>query len=472
MRDIRPSESSNKSSLPEDSSESALSNITRKPLRPPVRPQSTDVSRPVTPLPSKRPTSIANLRGGSKVPINTVVAPLPPSRPTVVRSTIDTAAPAAPRMRLGYRERMIVVVLLGLLSVAAIMAGLIFLPSASIKLILRTAPLLVDEQLIVRANETTAENVVPGSAFFREVEVKDSASVTSTEVVGKKARGTVTLVNKSVDTQKIKEQSRLVTKDNVLFYMQKSANIPPNGSTTVEVEAAEAGEQGNIAPQRLNFAALDAPSQSLVYGQADKALTGGSGETVSVVKEEDLTHAKEVAGQAARSQIEQEIRNELPKGWVILEESWTQELPAFETEVKVNDRVPNIAYTARVIVRVIGYEKAALESHLKTALEQRLSEDYMLFPGDISYVTTVQDVNWDEAQAQISARVTHTTIPRFSLESLREKLAGRNQKEAQQYLSGLPGVRSATIELSPFWVQSIPRIEKRINLDLQPEKQP
>lgn len=455
--------------MPEENPENLLSEIRRRPLHPPIRRQGTDGVRqgPVTPL--KRPAPRRS--PGTSVPVNNITAPTA-AVPLPAASKKLRPAKSPGRVRLGYRERMIVVSLLSLLVVAGVLAAIIFLPRANVKLILRTAPLLVDEQLTVRAEAAGAQKVVPGSAFFREVEVQEAASVQGTQVVGTKARGTVRLVNRSVDVQKIKEQSRLITKDNVLFYMLRSANVPANGSLNVEVEAAEAGEAGNIAPQRLNFAALDASSQTLVYAEATQALSGGTGETVAVIKDEDLARAKEMAGQAARGKVEQEIRGELPKDWIILEESWTQEVTTFETTAKIGDRQPTMPYVARVVVRVIGYEKAALEKHLQQALESRLDQDYMLFPGQIAYVTTVQNVNWEEAQAEISARVTHTTIPQFSLETLSQKLAGRSKKEAQEYLQGLPGVRSVNLDLSPFWVQSIPRIEKRIKLDLQPERQP
>lgn len=468
MRDIRPNDS--KKDLPAgDSDERMVSDITRRPPQLPVYQQSTDISRqPSGPTPPPRGNKISSRpsSGGASVPVNTIKVQA--SVPTPVSSPRPDTRSS--RVRLGHRERMIVVVLLALLSLAAIMAGVIFLPQADIKLILRTAPLLVEEQLTIRANNTSADNVVPGSAFVREIQVQETASVTSTEVVGSKAAGTVRLLNRSLDEQKIKEQSRLVTKNGTLFYMQTSATIPPNSSTSVTVEAAEAGESGNIAPSRLNFAALDPSSQSLVYAEADQAITGGTGETVNVIKEEDLSQAKQAAGMAARTQVEQAIRDELPRGWIILEESWAQEVTNFETEAALNDRQTTIPYTARVIVRVIGYEKSALEDHVKRALEERLDQDYMLFPGEIAYIANVANVNWEEAEASITVRVTHTTIPRFSLETLQQKIAGRTVKEAQTYLGGLPGVRRATIATSPFWVDSIPRIEKRIRLDLEPEQ--
>lgn len=445
-----------------------------------------------TPRPVSEITKQPRLTG-SAVPVTPVHVPSPAKEQSFRRRTTAPSRPsgsfkaqplaskkAAPRtisrIRVGPRERKIAVVAALLLIVAAGLAAAIFLPKAEVRLVLRTAPLLVDERLTIRAENATGDNVVPGSSFFREVPVEDTASVTSTEVVGTKARGTLQLVNRTTEEQKIKEQSRLVTSDGALFFMLRSATLPPSTGTptraSVEVEAAEAGVAGNIAPQRLNFAALDSSSQTLVYAEATTALSGGSGETVSVVKEADLAAARTAAGEAAKAKVEQEIREELPRGWTILEESWVTEVADFTTEAAIDQRQPTIPYKARVTVRVIGYEQAKLEQQLKAALEQRLDQDFMLFPGPISYAKTVEDVNWEASEATLAARVTHTTMPRLSLETLREKLAGRSEAEAKSYLEGLPGVRSVALDLSPFWVRSIPRIEQRIVLDLQPERQP
>ncbi len=472
MRDIRPA----KDSRPEGYLEPDFGAVTPMPAGRPLRQPHKAASPNQSANPAKKNPQSGPFRGTS-VPVTNIN--LPSENPTpamrrkkVIQGNSPVPMPTADKVRIGHRERKVLLTLLLLLAAAGVLAAIIFLPQADIKLILRTAPLLVDEQLVVTAQAGAETNVVAGSAFFREVEAEGTSSVTSTEIIGKKATGTVTLVNRTVEEQKIKERSRLVTKDDVLLYMLKSATISPDSSVTVDVEAAEAGEKGNIQPQRLNFAALEPASQALVYGEATKTLTGGSGETVAVVKEADIEKAKAEAGTVARNQVEQDIRGELPRGWVILEESWTTEVTSFETEAKVDSRLQSIPYKARVIVRVIGHEKEALEKHLKTALENRMAEDYMLFPGPIAYTATVEEVNWEESKATISARVTHTTIPRFSLETLRGKLAGQKATDAKKYLEGLPGVRSTTLDLSPFWVQSIPRIDKRIKLDLQPERQP
>lgn len=434
-----------------------------------------DIRRtPIQPFP-KKPIGTANRLPGTTVPVSSVNV-IPPekiirSAPAPVKKVAGKTTPR-PAIRLGHRERKVVLVLLVLVALAGGLAAFIFLPKASIKLILRTAPLLVDQTLTIQAQNTQGENTIPGSAFFREVQIEDSATAQSTQVIGTKASGTVQIVNRTLEEQKIKEQSRLVTKDGTLFYMQRSVNVPPNSSVPVAVEAAEAGEGGNIQPQRLDFAALDTSAQSVVYGQASAAIAGGSGSTVAIVKESDIELARTDAGQKARAKIEQEIRDELPEGWIILEESWAAELPTFETAVAVDTQQPTIPYTARVIVRVIGYEQAALENNLRAVLESRLDQEFMLFPGPLSYTITVNSVDWEQAVAAISARVTHTTIADLSLETLRGKLAGQKETAAKTYLGGLPGVRSVDLQLWPFWAQNIPRIEKRIQLEFEPEKRP
>lgn len=453
-----------------------------KPQRPPVLPEAAEllaIPDPTLLAPPAKKTAPRLV--GTKVPVASIHVPTSQvsSDTNIQKKQITTATPVKRLLRkphLGDRERIIIGSLIGLAVIVGILAVIIFLPHAQITLVLRTAPLLVDEKLTLQAAPSTDANKIPGTAFFREVNVEGTSSVTGTKVVGTKATGTVILVNRTVTDQSIKELSRLVTKDGQVFYMQKGVTMPAASGTPtrtpVTVEAAEPGEAGNIEPQKVDFAAIDAASQTLVYGEVETALTGGTGETVPFVTEDDLKNAQQAAGQEARTKVEADIRAELPQKWVILEESWTADITEFDTAVGLGSQETAIPYTARVAVRAMGYEEAALENRLRSALESRLDADYMLFPGQISYTKTVDTINWDDAVATISARVTHTTIPQFQLTTLQDKIAGQSKEQAKQYLEGLPGVRSVALDVSPFWVRSIPRINNRIDLDLIPERQP
>lgn len=475
MRDIRPAASlpSGPSGLPTGQAglppKKSSFNVPQKPL-PPARQILSGSSVPVSSVHVPRQISASRTISPPITPKQEVT----PERPLFVAKPMKTKTTP---MRVGHKERKIVAGLVALVIIALLLAGFIFLPTANVKLVLHTAPLLIDQKLTITGNQAQGDNIIPGSAFFREIMVEDTAPVSSKEIVGAKARGNVQIVNRSTDEQKIKEHSRLVTADGLLFYMQGSAILPPaSGGTltrvTVGIEAAEDGDKGNINPQHLDFAALDETSQKLVYAEAAAKLTGGKGEEVTVIKDEDMENAKKVAGQVARDKAEQEIRAELPKGWLILDESWTANIESFETEVKVADKQETIPYKARITVHVLGYEGAKLEEKLRAELTSHLEKEFMLFPGPISYTKSVDNIDWDKGAGDLAVRVTHTTIPNLKLDTLRQKIAGRKQDEAKNYLQGLPGVGSVDINLWPFWVKSIPYIEKRITLDLTPERQP
>lgn len=379
-------------------------------------------------------------------------------------------------MHLGKKEKTIVLSLLAVALLALGLAGFIFLPSAKIALTLQTAPLLVDQKVTISSSAASVPNAIPGSPFTEDVSVQGSSPVTSTEFVGSKAKGTVQLINKTFDVQKIKEHSRLITKDGVLFYISGSATIPEGsgsgvGAVNVQVESAEAGPKGNISAQQLQFAALDKSAQALVFGQSQGTFTGGKGDQVKVIKDADIAEAKTAAGLQAKSQVDAAARAQLQKGWAILEESWDSKITEFAPTGKVGDKVDAIPYTAKASVRVLAYKEDTLMTALENALKARLDANYMLFPGPISYTKSVDAIDWAKGEGAITARVTHTTIPSISIDTLTDKLAGRKKEEAISYLQGLPGVQYATIDLWPFWVQSVPEIQKRVDISVKSDRE-
>lgn len=408
---------------------------------------------------------------GQSVPVTNIHLPRPPA---MSHSDADHEAerqpPRAARVRVGSSDRTVLLAFFGLVILAGALAAWLFLPTAEVVLHLRTAPLLVDQEL--KLGSGADEQLIPGTVFWREVAVNGSVKVEHTKTIGNKATGSVAVINRSGSEQKIKERSRLASADGTILFMLQPAFVPPQGRVSVAVEAAEPGAEGNLESGRLEFMALDEASRRILYAEVTEPLSGGSGEIISVVSEEDRERARQVAGEHARTQVEAEIRGELPDGWALLEESWSGELASLETSPEVGEASPELGYSARVTVRVMGFEQQKLLDQLRRALEERLDNEYMLFPGAIAYAKSVRDIDWDAAAANLSVRVTHTTIPRLNLDTLREKLASRSAAEAQSYLEGLPGVRSAEISLWPFWVQSVPRIEKRISLQLEPERAP
>ncbi|MCE9643585.1 MAG: hypothetical protein K8Q97_04740 [Candidatus Andersenbacteria bacterium] len=449
---------------------------------------------------AKKPTAKSSVRrfAGSQIPITTVHVPkqmVPEKqskkepaiamekRPlfavipkkTEKAKKIKKTKTFKPAMLLGTKETKIAMALSAVVLVVAGIAAFIFLPSANIALNIQTAPLLVDQKLSIATNAAAVPNAVPGTVFSQQVQIQGGSPVTTTQTIGTKAKGTVRIFNKTFDTQKIKAQSRLATKDGAIFYMQSPAIIPASSgssvsSATVEVEAADAGDQGNLTPQRLDFAALDGSAKAVVYGQVETAFTGGSGQQVKVVADSDLDAAHEAAKAQAKAQVEQAAKAQLQSGWSLMEESWDIKLDSFAPAQKTGDKAENIVFTATATARVFAYQESALNSVLQSALASNLPPNTTLFPGPISFTKSVDSVDWDKGVANVTARVTHSTIPNVSLDTLKDKLVGRSKDDATTYLQNLPGAQTVDLKLWPFWVQSIPSIQQRINIQVNPTR--
>lgn len=381
--------------------------------------------------------------------------------------------PSKTAMLLGTKETKIALGLFGVVLACALIAGFLFLPYVTITLRIKTSPLLVDQKIPLAVNPAVVPNAVPATVIEQAIQIQGQSPVNTTQVEGTKAHGTVRVINRTFDTQKIKEKSRLITKDGTLFYLVGPAIIPPAtsdgiSSVSVQVEAGEAGEKGNITPQKLTFAALDANAQAIVYAESDTTFTGGAGNIVHIVQESDIAQAKESAKAQAKAQLEQLARGKLQAGWSLLHESFAIDVSQFTPNHTINDKVDSIEFTTTATARVLAYQQGALENTLKNSLISQIDQNSVLFPGAIAYTTSVDNVNWEQGTAQLTARVTHSTIPNFSLSTLKDKITGRSEQEAKSYLEGLQGVNSVSVSLWPFWVQNIPQINQRINLNIEP----
>src|SRR3989344_3061531 len=176
-------------------------------------------------------------REASPVPVTTIPVATPPTLKQERR---------APRGGAGERK-----ILLGAFFLALVVGGLaafIFLPNATIAMRLRTAPLLVEEEVVIGSEGAVAA----GNAFFREVAVTGVVPVENREKVGTRAAGEAMIVNSSTQEQPLREQSRLQTPDGRIFHMVRHAIVPAGTRARVPIEAAAAGGGGNIGPQRLD----------------------------------------------------------------------------------------------------------------------------------------------------------------------------------------------------------------------------
>jgi hypothetical protein len=69
--------------------------------------------------------------------------------------------------------------------------------------------------------------------------------------------------------------------------------------------------------------------------------------------------------------------------------------------------------------------------------------------------------------AQLSLSTTATAGPDLKADQLKTQLAGKKAGEVKSILSTVPGVKDVEVQLSPFWVTSVPSKPDKVTITFQ-----
>lgn len=116
--------------------------------------------------------------------------------------------------------------------------------------------------------------MVEGRILTQEITKEVTIYATGEKEVEGYASGRAIVYNNTDNAIRIVGNSRLLTKNNVLFYTKQLITVPAYGSVGVDIKAAEKGASGDIDPQRLDFPGL-ADFGGTIYAETKEKLTGG-----------------------------------------------------------------------------------------------------------------------------------------------------------------------------------------------------
>ena len=97
------------------------------------------------------------------------------------------------------------------------------------------------------------------------------------------AKGNLTITNKTSISQSLVATTRFLSKEGVLFRLEKSVIVPANGSVVASVYADKIGASGNIPASHFTIPGLSPVKQASIYADSTVAFTGGE-QAIAVVK--------------------------------------------------------------------------------------------------------------------------------------------------------------------------------------------
>ena len=302
------------------------------------------------------------------------------------------------------------------------------------------------------------------------VTVRASAVVTATNLLplGDRARGTVTFTNSSQVPVPVPDLTEVATQDGVVFRTQESIlAIPPGGTESVEIRAAEQGTEGNV----------DAGTITVIVSPDLQAQLGAGGGVTNPEPTADGTTADTpVFSQAdydrAVDQLTENLTASLatatpePQEGVIAYPGTAQQAGVVVVDQDppsvVGSVGPETTMTGSLAANVLTASEAQIDQVARRMLAAAAAPDSVV-PGA---VITLGEPTVADGRATYDASGDALVYGlRVRLSELQEEVRSKTIEEAQRIL-GRHG--TATITLSPDFLPALPDDPSRIEIRTGP----
>jgi hypothetical protein len=380
----------------------------------------------------------------------------------------------------------------GLAVIVAIIAGgfaaLEFLPSATITLHPRSAPLGPLELTVEAREDVTAPDAaamrVPARRFTFPLEASQTFTATGTHVDEAKATGTVTFSN--FDTGRgvlIPKGSVVQTDDKVEFETLAELTLPRAqidffppfpvrpSSADVGVQAVEPGTAGNVGNNTITD--IKGGGRNLRVTNAQPT-TGGAHEELPEVSAQDVEAAQTALTAALVAELDQQVTagEGVPPGFALFTSTKAVGDPAYTVDPKtlVGQQVEQFDLGATAEGSALGVDPSPIQALAEARLATEVAAGWKLQPGSVVSTLGTPAVLGTSISYPVSASATQ--VRTVDQAGLLAAIRGLGLPEARSTLDDFGDV---AIEVWPDWVTRIPTRADRVDLilgDPQPSAAP
>lgn len=384
---------------------------------------------------------------------------------------------------LGSKTRVIAIAIVSffLLLVAAGVYGYWTIPKA--KVLLYVAPKTLEKELTLtidpEINEINIlENTIPGKIVEIEVQGNRENQTTGTLLVGEKAKGEVTVYNKTSSAKTFATGTQLTGPNNLKFSLDTQIQVASASSqeseesvTTVfgkakaAVTASTIGSDHNF-PAETSFT-LGTFSQSSFSAKNDQDFSGGTSREVQAISQEDVDELIKALKEQLSEQASTQLESEEGTGTKVLTDGAQIEVISEALSGEVGEEAEVVSAQMKVKIKTIAYQEKDFRQLLIESVAEAIPQDYSLQEEESS--KEIRKVVTQENKASITILYKAMLLPDIHVEELKKELAGKYPEVTLSHLESLPNFSRVDIEITPSVLpaklKTFPR--KTSNIEIQ-----
>lgn len=373
-----------------------------------------------------------------------------------------------------FRKKLLIVGGGVVLLIIFLIWAIIFAPRGTVIISAKTSP----ESISTSVNLSTTSDTDVDKSILKAVNVTDKKE-TSIEFVasgkreeGDKAHGTMTLNSTTPDSVKIPVGTGF-SNGNCTFTTKSEVELPGvspgwNGSgfsvvpgkVNVKVEATQIGDECNLSSRKYE-STIDKVTAT------GSAMEGGSKRTVTFVTQADVQNASEKIAQNNNNEQKNILVQKLGKNVRAIEDSFVATGSEMNTTPQVNQEAQGgkAKLIASVTYSMYGVNQSDLDKFLISALKNKISKENNRRVYN-SGVKIAKIADFKKSGDSITANITSKgqVGPKILDSEIKDRVKGKRFGDIQADLQSIEGVRDVSVELSPFWVNTIPNDTSKITI--------
>ncbi len=352
----------------------------------------------------------------------------------------------------------------GILVVLGLLAGILYLPTASATLFVSGTP--IKEDITLRG---AVGNVTSGDQFATKTVSASESQTLPGVATGQKAIPAVAATGEVVFTSSCLFCSQDLPKGLVVrtdggkrYATQKAVTVGAfGGSATAPIAALNPGSDGNTDAHTITT--IERGDPDLKVDNPNATSGGADARTATIIQQSDIDSVKDAYSKDAIPRVQDQLNSKAQGEKLVLVGKGVQ--ATVTADHKVGDEVTGFGVTVKVSGDGVVFDDKAVKDLLHTALQRKSPQGTQL--------TSNMSLTYEPIDATADGHVTlngHASgfyIPVFVESNIRSHIKGMSPSKAHAFLQSLPNVADARVTQSPFGLPWLPLFTSRITLKIQ-----
>lgn len=303
------------------------------------------------------------------------------------------------------------------------------------------------------------------------IEGEESKKATGSKKTGEKAKGEVTIYNKTENKKVFPKGSVLVGPNNLTFTLTEEVSVASTSSFSTsfsnakgKVESSEFGKEYNL-PSSTNFS-FENTSTSDVFAKNDSAFSGGTSKEITVVSKEDLSLLESSLVSKLTKDAVSKAASEKDTDEDILDNPLSFSFDSKTYSKKEGDEASDVKLTGSIVFDMGVYKKSDLLSFAKEATKEKAGNGE--FSQKESQVS-VKDISDEDGVISATFVFSSVYLPKIETSDLGGKIAGKNSDKTYEILE-VDGIQDIKVDFTrsiPFLPKILPFNKNNITIELQ-----